>query len=299
MADINWRGVFPAVTTKFTEDDALDFDAMARHLEFQLEAGVHGIIILGSLGENATLSADEKRAMIRFFAEKIDGRVPLVACVAESGTRDAVALVRDGVDAGADGFMLLPPMRYHSDSRETLAYLRTVSSATDAPIMLYNNPLAYGIDLLPEDFAALADLANIQAIKESAADTRRLADIRREVGDRYALFCGVDDLAFESFAMGAVGWVAGLVVAFPRETVAIWNLCRAGEWDQARAIYEWFLPLLHLDVGHRFVQQIKYVEERVGVGSARVRAPRLELPADAAARIDAIVDEALANRPAL
>lgn len=299
MASINWRGVFPALTTKFTEAGALDFDAMSDHLEFQLEAGVHGIIILGSLGENATLSGEEKRAMIRFFAEAIDGRVPLVACIAESGTREAVALARDGVAAGADGFMLLPPMRYHSDRRETLAYLRTVTAATDAPVMLYNNPLAYGIDLLPADFAELADLDNIQAIKESSADTRRLADIRRETGERFALFCGVDDLALESFAMGAVGWVAGLVVAFPRETVEIWALCQAGEWGRARAIYEWFLPLLHLDVGHRFVQQIKYVEERVGVGSARVRPPRLALEASDIERIDAIVDEALATRPAL
>ncbi|KAA9131379.1 dihydrodipicolinate synthase family protein [Marinihelvus fidelis] len=299
MAPIEWRGVFPALTTKFTDNDELDFDAMARHLEFQLDAGVHGIIILGSLGENSTLCGEEKREMIRFFAERLDGRAPLVPCIAESGTREAIALARDGVAAGADGFMLLPPMRYHSDPAETRAYLRAVATATDAPIMLYNNPLAYGIDLLPEDFAALADLDNVKAIKESSADTRRLADIRREVGDRYALFCGVDDLAFESFAMGAVGWVAGLVVAFPRETVAIWALCQAGEWGKARAIYEWFLPLLHLDVGARFVQQIKYVEECIGVGSARVRAPRLALPAGSAAGIDAIVEQALATRPAL
>jgi 4-hydroxy-tetrahydrodipicolinate synthase len=193
--------------------------------------------------------------------------------------------------------MLLPPMRYPSDKRETLAYLNAVATATDLPIMLYNNPVAYGTDLNPEDFERLADQPKFVAIKESSADTRRIPEIRRLTGDRYSIFCGVDDLAFESFALGATGWVAGLVVAFPRETVRLWELTQAGKWAEARAIYEWFLPLLHLDIGPKFVQQIKLVEALMGVGSARVRAPRLQLAEKDAARVEQVLQTALANRP--
>ena len=294
----DWHGVFPAVTTKFTPEDQLDFDAMADHLEFQLEAGVHGIIILGSLGENPTLDGQEKRAMIRFFAERLKGRCPLLACVAESSTREAVSLVGDGAELGADGFMVLPPMRYPSDRRETFEYLRSVGDASVRPIMLYNNPIAYGTDLLPGDFAALADMDRFVAIKESAADPRRFPDIRRACGDRYQLFCGVDDLALECFMLGAVGWVAGLCVAFPHETVRLYERMVAGRWEDARELYEWFLPLLHLDIGPRFVQQIKLVEELHGVGSARVRAPRLELGEDARSHVEQIYQQAMASRPA-
>ena len=202
-------------------------------------------------------------------------------------------------DAGADGFMLLPPMRYASDRRETLAYLNDVAAVAERPIMVYNNPIAYGIDITPEDFVRLADNPKFEAIKESAADTRRFTDIRRLTGDRFALFCGVDDLALECFALGADGWVAGLVVAFPRETVRLWELCEAGRWDEARALYAWFLPLLHLDIGSKFVQQIKLVEALVGVGSAKVRAPRMQLAEAEASRVERILEEALATRPAL
>ena len=297
MSQFDWRGVFPAVTTKFNPDYGLDFDAMAQHLEFQLDAGVDGIIILGSLGENSTLDADEKLDLVRFYAEKINGRVPLFACIAESGTREATELAASGEAAGADGFMVLPPMRYPSDTRETLQYFRDVAAATSRDIMLYNNPVAYGTDILPEHFAELADEPSFKAIKESSADTRRMADIRRLTGDRYALFCGVDDLALECYAMGAVGWVAGLVVAFPRETVRLAELMTAGRWEEARAISDWFLPLLHLDVGPKFIQQIKLVEEIMGVGTARVRAPRLALTAEDESRVRAVVSTALANRP--
>jgi 4-hydroxy-tetrahydrodipicolinate synthase len=297
MAQFDWLGVFPALTTKFTPDDRLDFEAMAAHLETQLAAGVHGIIVLGSLGENSALSADEKRDLIRFFHDAIDSRVPLVTCVAECSTRDACSLAGDAQKLGADGLMLLPPMRYASDRDETAQYFRDVATASELPIMLYNNPVAYGTDVTPEEFAELADETRFEAIKESAADTRRFADIRRLVGDRYALFCGVDDLALECFAMGAVGWVAGLVVAFPRETVRLYELAMAGQWAQARRLYEWFLPLLHLDVGPRFVQQIKLVEELVGVGSARVRAPRQPLRGEAERHVRAVVQAALDEHP--
>jgi len=299
MTKIHWRGVFPALTTKFTADDKLDWKAMERHLAFQLEAGVHGLIVLGSLGEASTLCADEKLDIIRFFAAARRQDRPLIACIAESSTQRACAFAANAADAGADGFMLLPPMRYASDRRETLAYLNTVAAATNRPIMLYNNPVAYGTDLMPEDFETLADNPRFVAIKESSANTRRIPDIRRLTGDRYAVFCGVDDLALESFMLGADGWVAGLVVAFPNETMRIWNLVEAGEWQEARALYEWFLPLLHLDVGPKFVQQIKLVESLMGVGSARVRPPRLQLSNQEANEVERVLQEALASRPSL
>lgn len=299
MSSIAWRGVFPALTTKFTATDGLDWAAMEKHLAFQLDAGVHGLIILGSLGENSVLSPEEKLEMVRFFARADRRGKPLVACIAESSTRDAKAFARAATEIGVDGFMLLPPMRYASDRRETLAYLQEVAAVSARPIMLYNNPLAYGTDLLPSDFARLADNPRFEAIKESAADTRRLPEIRRLVGDRFALFCGVDDLAYECFALGAVGWVAGLVVAFPRETVRLWELCQERRWDEARALYEWFLPLLHLDIGPKFVQQIKLVEALMGVGSARVRGPRLQLTEHEASQVERILAEALEDRPEL
>ena len=297
MAQVQWRGVFPALTTKFAATGEIDWQSMERHLEFQLDGGVHGLIILGSLGENGTLSAEEKLEMVRFFARADRKGLPLITCIAESSTRVAREFAAAAEDAGTDGFMLLPPMRYSSDRRETLTFLNEVAGATSLPLMLYNNPIAYGTDLTPDDFARLADNPRFEAIKESAADTRRFPEIRRRVGDRFALFCGVDDLAFECLAMGAVGWVAGLVAAFPRETVRIWDLTQAGRWEEARALYEWFLPLLHLDIGPKFVQQIKLVEALMGVGSAKVRAPRLQLTEAEASRVEKILADALANKP--
>ena len=292
-----WQGVFPAVTTKFKADFSLDLDAMAEHLEFQLEAGVHGVIILGSLGENPTLDMDEKLELTGFFIKQVNGRVPLLACIAESDTRQACFYASRAEAMGIDGFMLLPPMRYPSDQRETMSYLEAVAAVSDVPVMLYNNPIAYGTDLSPADFKSLAKNPKFVAIKESSANTRRIPEIRRRTGDRYAIFCGVDDLAFESFSLGAVGWVAGLVVAFPRETVHLYDLMIAGKWVEARELYEWFLPLLSLDIGPKFVQQIKLVEEMVGVGSARVRSPRLPLDKSETNHVRQVVEQALANRP--
>lgn len=299
MKEIHWRGVFPALTTKFTAMDQIDWKAMERHLAFQLEAGVHGLIVLGSLGETSTLDFEEKIDIIRFFSKADRHGKPLIACISESSTRQARAFAIAAMEAGADGFMLLPPMRYPSDRHETLIYLNSVASATDLPVMLYNNPVAYGTDILPDDFASLADNPRLVAIKESSADTRRISEIRRLTGDRFALFCGVDDLSLESFALGADGWVAGLVVAFPRETMRIWELVQAGQWQAARELYEWFLPLLHLDVGPKFVQRIKLVESLMGVGSARVRAPRLQLNDREASQVEQILQQALASRPSL
>lgn len=294
-----WRGVFPALTTKFDRHDALDFDAMAAHLEGQLAAGVHGLVILGSLGENATLDGAEKRALIDFFVRRVNGRVPLLACIAECATREALLFARDGEAAGLDGFMVLPPMRYPSDRDETLDWFRALEDAVDLPLMLYNNPVAYGTDLAPADVAELAALDGVIAIKESSADPRRVPAIRRHCGEGLAVFCGVDDLALECFAVGAVGWVAGLVVAFPAETMRLHALITAGRWDEARALYDWFLPLLRLDIGPKFVQQIKLVEALLGVGSERVRAPRQPLSGEQRARVERIVARALETRPAL
>jgi len=299
MNTINWEGIYPALTTKFKEDFSLDFDAMAEHLEFQLDAGVHGLIIQGSLAENATLNKEEKLQLTEFFHRQVAGRVPLLACIAESDTRQACEFAVKSQEIGVDGFMLLPPMRYPSDRRETLAYLNQVAAASDLPVMLYNNPVAYGTDLLPEDFEKLAENPKFVAIKESSTDTRRIPEIRRRLGDRFTIFCGVDDLAYECFSLGATGWVAGLVVAFPHETVHLYDLMRAKKWDEARVLYEWFLPLLHLDIGPKFVQQIKLVEEIVGVGSARVRSPRLGLDDAEDAFVRKVVAQALDSRPVL
>ena len=299
MNSNRWKGVFPAVTTKFKADFSLDLDAMAKHLEFQLSAGVHGVIILGSLGENSTLDMEEKLQLTEFFISKVDGRVPLLACIAESDTRKACFYAKQAEKMGIDGFMLLPPMRYSSDQRETMSYLEEVAAATDVPVMLYNNPVAYGTDLSPADFETLASNPKFVAIKESSANTRRIPEIRRKTADRYAIFCGVDDLAFESFTLGAVGWVAGLVVAFPHETVRLYDLMCAEKWTEARELYEWFLPLLSLDIGPKFVQQIKLVEELMGLGSARVRSPRLSLDDAEAANARQILAQALETRPQL
>jgi dihydrodipicolinate synthase/N-acetylneuraminate lyase len=295
----SWKGVYPAVTTKFKADFSLDFDAMAEHLEFQLNAGVHGAIILGSLGENATLSMEEKLQLTEFFQRQVAGRAPLLACIAESDTRQACEFAARSQEIGVDGFMLLPPMRYPSDRRETRAYLEQVSAASDLPVMLYNNPVAYGTDLLPEDFEKLAENPKFVAIKESSTDTRRIPEIRRRLGDRFTIFCGVDDLAYECFSLGASGWVAGLVVAFPHETVRLYDLMCAKKWEEARVLYEWFLPLLHLDIGPKFVQQIKLVEEIVGVGNARVRSPRLALSEVDESHVREVVAQAMATRPTL
>ena len=299
MKEIRWHGVFPALTTKFTADGSLDWTAMEQHLQTQIDAGVHGLIVLGSLGETSTLSAEEKLEVVRFFASAERKDRPLVACIAESSTRQALSFAKSAAEAGVDGFMLLPPMRYPSDRRETFTYLNTVAGATGLPIMLYNNPIAYGTDLTPQDFVELADNPSFVAIKESSADTRRITEIQRLLQDRFALFCGVDDIALECLMLGATGWVAGLVVAFPRETVRLWELAQAGRWEEARKLYEWFLPLLHLDIGPKFVQQIKLVEALMGVGSARVRAPRLQLTDKEARQVEGILEHALAHRPVL
>ncbi len=295
----NWTGVYPAVTTNFHADESIDFVTFDKNIEAQLKAGVHGIIICGSLGENSTLTFDEKQELLKHTVASVAGRVPVVICVAESMTREAIRFVQDAEKNGADGFMLLPPMRYPADDREIVHYLKQVANATSLPIMLYNNPLAYKNFITLEMFKELAEEPKFESMKESTGDIRYMTDIINMFGERYKILSGVDDLAFESLVMGADGWVAGLVDAFPDETVAIYNLVKAGRIEEARAIYRWFFPLLHLDVNTKFIQNIKLAEAMTGIGTEYVRQPRLQLVGAEREHVEKIIKDAIACRPVL
>jgi 1-pyrroline-4-hydroxy-2-carboxylate deaminase len=297
--DVNWSGIFPALTTKFMQDDKLDLKLMEKHIHGQLNAGVDGLVVLGSLGETGTLSSEEKQEVLKLGVSTSAKKVPVLACVAETTTKSACRFVELSMKNGVDGFMLLPPMRYQSDRRETIQYLRTVAAASDRPIMLYNNPVAYRIDITPEMFTELADEEKFVAIKESSENIRRVTDILNLVGDRYRIFVGVDDLALESLTIGAVGWVAGLVCAFPRETVVLYKLIKAGRMKEALQLYRWFIPLLHLDVSIKFVQNIKLAEAMTGEGTEYVRAPRLPLVGEERAQAIRVIEQTLKTRPVL
>jgi dihydrodipicolinate synthase/N-acetylneuraminate lyase len=292
-----WHGVFPAITTQFKKDQSLDLNATARHVEALIESGVTGIIFLGSLGENQALTANEKRQVIEAMVKVVHGRVSVLTGVAESSTSEACRYLRDVERLGANGCMLMPAMLYRGDPRETMAHFRTAAKATAMPIMIYNNPISYANDITPEMFAELADEKNFVALKESSGNTRRITDIRNLVGDRYAIFTGVDDLILESAILGIDGWVAGSGIAFPAENQYFWDLTRAGEWDKAREIYRWFSPLLHLDVHIKFVQYIKLAVQECGLGSECVRAPRLPLTGPERKQILKIIHDAIGARP--
>ena len=294
-----WNGVYSAITTKLDDAQEVDIAAVRADVAFQIEAGVDGIVCCGSLGEASTLTADEKLAIAAAARDEAAGRVPVILTIAEDSTRAAAAVAEKAAKLGVDGLMVLPAMRYVATDREVIAYYRTLAGASDLDIMVYNNPIAYGIDVTPAMLAEMADEKKFVAVKESSGDVRRLTDIRNLIGERYQLFTGVDDLALESVMLGAVGWVAGLVCAFPKETVAIYRLTRAERIAEAREIYRWFMPLLHLDVSQRFVQNIKLVEHLVRGTSPVVRAPRLALVGDEKARVEAVVAAALAKRPDL
>jgi len=293
-----WTGVFPAVTTKFNADESLDIAGTVNHIKWQLECGADGIIVCGSLGEASTLTADEKITILK-AAKEVAGNKPVLLTVAEDSTRAACAVAQAAHAAGADGIMLLPAMRYVSDERETLNHYQRVADASPLPIMIYNNPIAYGVNITPEMYQVMAAEPKFVAIKESSGDIRTLTNVINAVGSRFAIFSGVDDLALESIVMGADGWVAGLVVAFPKETVAIYKLAKAGRVEEARAIYRWFAPLLHLDVSMKLVQNLKLCEAMVGVGTEHVRAPRLPLAGAERERVAAIIQAGLAARPQL
>ena len=299
MQKSDFRGVFPAITTKMTEDEEVDFDGVADDVEFQIAAGVDGIIACGSLGEASTLVEDEKLGVARTAIEASGGRAPVLLTIAEDSTRAAARLAAEAERVGADGLMVLPAMRYVATDAEVVAHYRTVAGASALPIIIYNNPIAYGIDVSGAMLAEMADEPRFVAVKESTGDTRRINETLRAVGDRYQLLTGVDDLALESLVLGCSGWIAGLVNAFPHETVAIYRLAAAGRIGEALEIYRWFLPLLHMDIGPRFVQNIKLVEHLVRGTSPVTRAPRLRLSLAEAARVRAITEEALRNRPDL
>lgn len=298
MAHI-WQGVMPAVTTKFNADFSIDRSWTKKNIEAQIDAGVDGIIVCGSLGEASTLSLDEKLEVLDIAVDASRGRVPVLLTIAENSTLDGCRQAEAGAKHGAAGYMVLPGLRYLSDRRETLNHFRMVADASPLPLMIYNNPLAYGVDMTPEMFAEIADEAKIVAIKESCGDVRRVTDLINVVGDRYAILCGVDNLAMEAILMGAHGWVAGLVCAFPHETVAIYRLIRAGRLEEARTLYRWFAPLLALDVSAKLVQNIKLAEAIVGLGTEPVRPPRLPLAGAEREAVETLIRRAIETRPAL
>jgi 4-hydroxy-tetrahydrodipicolinate synthase len=294
---VTWKGVFPAATSQFRADQSIDLEATASHAKALIEAGVDGLVMLGTLGESTTMEAREKRDVLKATLDAAAGRVPVLAGVAEFSTAAACRLAEDAQKIGVDGLMVLPGMVYKSDLRETMQHFRTVARASDLPIMIYNNPVSYGVDIPPEGFADLADQETLVAIKESSDDPRRITDIFNACGDRYVMFCGVDDLAMEAAMLGAVGWVAGLVNAFPYETVQLWQLISKGRWDEARSLYRWFTPALHLDCHVKLVQYIKLAQAMAGLGSETVRGPRMTLEGEERQKVMAIVQRALDSRP--
>ena len=294
-----WNGVFPALTTKFTADDQLDLPLFEKNLQAQLNAGVHGIVLGGTLGEASVLTTAEKEQLVKFAVEKCAGKVPVILNIAEGSTREALQQAVNAKTWGAQGLMMLPPMRYKSDHRETVTYFKTVADSTDLPIMIYNNPVDYKIEVTLDMFAELAACKNINAVKESTRDVTNVTRMRNRFGDRFKLLCGVDTLAMEELCLGADGWVAGLVCAFPKETVAIYNRVKSGRIAEATAIYRWFMPLLELDIHPKLVQYIKLAEAKVGLGSEYVRAPRLALTGKEREDILKIITDGIAARPNL
>ena len=297
--NIKWSGVFPAVTTKFTAEDQLDFNAFDKNIEAQLEAGAEGLILGGSLGEASVLTNEEKYELLAHTVEFVAGKVPVLLNIAEATTKAAVATAQKAKELGASGLMLLPPMRYYADQEETLAFFKAIAESTDLPIMIYNNPVDYKIEVTLDMFEELAKYPNIQAVKESTRDISNVTRMINRFGDRFKIFTGVDPLAMESLVMGAHGWVAGLVDAFPRETVAIFRLVKENRIAEALTIYRWFLPVLELDIHPKLVQYIKLAEVATGIGTENVRAPRLALKGEERERVLKTINDALANRPTL
>ncbi|MBA4062967.1 MAG: dihydrodipicolinate synthase family protein [Isosphaera sp.] len=293
----HWSGVFPAVTTQFRQDQSLDLPATARHLEALIASGVSGLVVCGSLGENQALDPEEKRRVVANAVEVAAGRVPVLAGVAESSTAAACRYARDCAALGAAGLMVMPAMVYRSDPAEAATYFRAVGGATGLPWMLYNNPVAYPVDTTPDRLAELVDVSNLVAVKESSADPRRVTEIRIALGDRFAVFAGVDDLILESSVLGIDGWVAGSGIAFPRENQHFWELTRAGKWDDARRLYRWFSPLLKLDTHPKFVQYIKLMVQEAGLGAEWVRGPRQVLAGAERERVLGVIHKGLETRP--
>lgn len=294
---VDWAGVFPAATTQFAADLSVDIGATQKVQDKLVREGVHGLIIMGTVGENNSLEADEKRAVLKAAVEAVAGRVPIIAGVSELDTKRAAAFARDAEKLGADGLMVLPAMVYVPTEDELVSHFRAVAQATSLPVMLYNNPPAYRVSIGVEALKKLSDQDNIVCLKESAPDTRRFTDLLNALGDRYLLFAGLDDVALEGLLLGARGWVSGLTNAFPKESLALYAAAQRGDLATALAIYRWFMPLLHLDAEHDLVQSIKLAEQIMGRGSERVRPPRYPLTGARRAEVSALVERAAASRP--
>ena len=299
MNKINWEGVFPAMLTPFTADDKLDFTMFEKNVNAQLEAGIEGVILAGSLGEGSTLDSEEKNQLLIYAIEILKGRIPAVLTVAEQTTKVAVKLAQDAEKNGANGLMILPPMRYKADDRETVEYFKTIAANTSLPIMIYNNPVDYKIEVTLEMFEQLAKHPTIEAVKDSTRDVTNITRMRNRFGDRYKLFCGVDTLVMEELMLGADGIVGGLVDAFPKETVAIYKLVKAGWYKEALEIYRWFLPVLELDIHPKLVQYIKLAATQTGICTEYVRAPRLAIEGVEREKVLATINKAIATRPTL
>ena len=294
-----WQGVFPALLTPFTADDKLDLTMYEKNLDAQVDAGVAGVIIGGSLGEASTLTFEEKKILVDFSLKKLNGKIPVILNIAEGSTKDAVEQATMAESWGADGIMLLPPMRYKADDRETVEFFKTVAQSTGLPIMIYNNPVDYKINVTLDMFEELSACKNINAIKESTREVMNVTKLKNRFGNRFAILCGVDPLTVEELALGADGLVAGLVDAFPKETVVLYNLVKAGKMDEAIKIYRWFMPLLELDIHPKLVQYIKLAATEMGIGSEHVRAPRLPLVGEERAAILKIIRDGIAAKPSL
>jgi len=294
-----WQGVFPALLTPFTADDKLDLTMYEKNLDAQVDAGVAGIIIGGSLGEASTLTFEEKKILVDFSLKKLNGKIPVILNIAEGSTKDAVEQAKMAESWGADGIMLLPPMRYKADDRETVVFFKTVAQSTSLPIMIYNNPVDYKINVTLDMFEELSACKNINAIKESTREVMNVTKLKNRFGNRFAILCGVDPLTVEELALGADGLVAGLVDAFPKETVVLYNLVKSGKMDEAIKIYRWFMPLLELDIHPKLVQYIKLAATEMGIGSEYVRAPRLPLVGEERTAILKIIRDGIASKPSL
>lgn len=299
MKPTSWHGVFPAVTTQFHSDQSLDLEGTARHLEMLVNSGMHGIIMLGTVGENCSLEYHEKVDVLKKAVAQVAGRAPVLTGVAECTTALACRFAADARKIGVDGLMVLPAMVYKSDPRETIAHFRAVAAATDLPIMVYNNPVSYGVDITPSMFNELAGDKTIVAIKESSENVRRITDLKNLHGDRFLLFCGVDDLILESVVLGAAGWVSGLVNAFPDESRQLWDFAIAGKYHDALGLYRWYTPLLHLDTHVKLVQYIKLVSAECGHGTETVRMPRMPVVGKEREEVLALVRRAKQDRPVL
>ena len=297
MTNPRWQGIFPAVTTKFHADERIDAEGTARHIDFQIRNGIHGLVTCGSLGEASTLTLEEKLQVAKIALDASAGRVPVLANVSETSTREALRYIEGANKLGVAGFMVMPSVIYVADAREAMQNVRTMAAAAQKPLMVYNNPVAYKVDLKPAHMLELADCEWIAAIKESSDDIRRITDLRNTVGDRYQLFLGVDDLAFEGLALGCDGLLAGVGCTFPRETVALYDLMKAGKFTEALKLYQWMTPMLHLDVSTKLVQNLKLIDVMAGVSTEHMRRPRLPLVGAEREYVETVVKKALATRP--